>query len=75
MKIQLLVYSGETFVQGLQLRKPGKRMKSEKTWQEKIEDERYSFQINFHVIVVLGKWWTFSMWTLWSHLLGFQQEM
>ena len=35
MKIQLLVYSGETFVQGLQLRKPGKRMKAEKTWQEK----------------------------------------
>ena len=56
MKIQLLVYSGETFVQGLQLRKPGKRMKAEKTWQEKIEDEGYSFQINFHVNVVLGKW-------------------
>ena len=27
MKIQLLVYGGKIFVQGLQLRKPGKKMK------------------------------------------------
>ena len=61
MKIQLLVYGGKILVQGLQLREPGRRTTTEK----------YSFQIN----VVLVKWWTFSMWTLWSHLQGFQQEM